>query len=174
MDACKAIFIESPLTTKLNSIFDHFSVHLGVEKPKRIIASSAQACPGRTFWLIQADDGYTILFKLDFFRLPCSNQYLKIRNGDDLQSDLIGEYIGGMENKLELLESSGSELLIEFKSEGLSHMDHGLCGGGFLAHATQKGKPLNTNQITKCVWSLENINHSSLLQYLKIINIIEN
>lgn len=123
----------------LNFVFN-FRVHLGVAKPKRIIASSAQACPGRTFWLIQADDGYTVQFKLDFFRLPCSNQYLKIRNGDDLQSDLIGEYVGGMENKLDLLESTGSELLLEFKSEDLSHMDHGLCGGGFLAHAYQKGE----------------------------------
>lgn len=126
---------------RLNSTVVYIcSVHLGVAKPKRIIASSAQACPGRTFWLIQADEGYTVQFKLDFFRLPCSNQYLKVRNGDDLQSDLIGEYVGGMENKLISLESTGSELLLEFKSEDLSHMDHGLCGGGFLAHAYQKGE----------------------------------
>lgn len=28
-------------------------VHLSVAKPKRLIASSAESCPGRTFWLIQ-------------------------------------------------------------------------------------------------------------------------
>lgn len=28
-------------------------VHLSVSKPKRLIASSAESCPGRSFWLIQ-------------------------------------------------------------------------------------------------------------------------
>lgn len=28
-------------------------VHLGQAKPKRLLATSAQSCPGRTFWLIQ-------------------------------------------------------------------------------------------------------------------------
>lgn len=74
---------------------------------------------------------------MDFFRLPCSNQFLKIRDGDTLQSDLIGEYIGGMENKLSQIESSSSQILIEFYSENLSDLDHGLCGGGFLGHAMQ-------------------------------------
>lgn len=110
---------------------------MGAVKPRRIIASSAQACPGRTFWLIQAEEGHHIQFKLDFFRLPCSNQYLRIRDGDTLQADLIGRYIGGMENKLDVLESSASQILIEFFSEDLSQTDHGLCGGGFLGHATQ-------------------------------------
>lgn len=62
---------------------------------------------------------------------------MKIRDGDTLQSDLIGEYIGGMENKLSQIESSSSQILIEFYSENLSSLDHGLCGGGFLGHATQ-------------------------------------
>ncbi|XP_063702642.1 uncharacterized protein LOC134832514 [Culicoides brevitarsis] len=112
-------------------------IHVGAVKPKRVVASSAQACPGRTFWLIQAEDGHHIQFKLDFFRLPCSNQYLRVRDGDTLQADLIGRYVGGMENKLDVLESSASQILIEFFSEDLSHTDHGLCGGGFLGHATQ-------------------------------------
>lgn len=30
-------------------------VHLSVSKPRRLIASSAQSCPGRTFWLIQVN-----------------------------------------------------------------------------------------------------------------------
>lgn len=29
-------------------------VHLGVAKPRRILATSTASCPGRTFWLIQA------------------------------------------------------------------------------------------------------------------------
>lgn len=28
-------------------------VHLGQAKPKRLLATSSQSCPGRTFWLIQ-------------------------------------------------------------------------------------------------------------------------
>lgn len=28
-------------------------VHLGLAKPKRLLAASSQSCPGRTFWLIQ-------------------------------------------------------------------------------------------------------------------------
>lgn len=28
-------------------------VHLGSTKPKRLIATSSQSCPGRTFWLVQ-------------------------------------------------------------------------------------------------------------------------
>lgn len=28
-------------------------VHLGVAKPRRILATSTASCPGRTFWLIQ-------------------------------------------------------------------------------------------------------------------------
>uniref|UniRef100_A0A336L527 CSON003189 protein n=1 Tax=Culicoides sonorensis TaxID=179676 RepID=A0A336L527_CULSO len=112
-------------------------IHLGKVKSKRVIASSAQACPGRTFWLIQADEGHQIQFKLDFFRLPCSNQYLRVRDGDTLQADLIGGYIGGMENNLNVLESTGPQLLIEFFSDDLTHSNNGLCGGGFLGHATQ-------------------------------------
>ncbi|KAG5860911.1 hypothetical protein JTB14_018743 [Gonioctena quinquepunctata] len=28
-------------------------VHLGQAKPRRLLATSSQSCPGRTFWLIQ-------------------------------------------------------------------------------------------------------------------------
>lgn len=30
-------------------------VHLGHAKPKRLLATSSQSCPGRTFWLIQVN-----------------------------------------------------------------------------------------------------------------------
>lgn len=30
-------------------------VHLGQAKPRRLLATSSQSCPGRTFWLIQVN-----------------------------------------------------------------------------------------------------------------------
>lgn len=30
-------------------------VHLGQSKPRRLVATSSQSCPGRTFWLIQVN-----------------------------------------------------------------------------------------------------------------------
>ena len=39
-------------------------VHLGVVKPRKLIASSSHSCPGRTFWLIQ-------VFWIRFFFFFC-------------------------------------------------------------------------------------------------------
>lgn len=33
-------------------------VHLGQAKPKRLLATSSQSCPGRTFWLIQVSNKF--------------------------------------------------------------------------------------------------------------------
>ncbi|GAB0092724.1 hypothetical protein DMENIID0001_077550 [Sergentomyia squamirostris] len=111
-------------------------VHLGAVKPRRLIASSSRSCPGRTFWLVQADDRCHIRFKLDFFRLPCASQYLKIRDGDSLSSDLIGEFIGGYTKVPDSATSSSSQMLLEFLSDELASMGES-CGGGFLAHVQQ-------------------------------------
>lgn len=35
-------------------------VHLGVARPRRLVASSSQSCPGRTFWLIQVPKIHTL------------------------------------------------------------------------------------------------------------------
>lgn len=113
-------------------------VHLGVSKPRRLIASSARSCPGRTFWLVQADDSFRARFKLDFIRLPCSSQYLKVRDGDSLSSQLIAEFMGGIVavNEPQAVIASGSQILVEFFSDELASMGES-CGGGFLAHAQQ-------------------------------------
>ncbi|XP_055696759.1 uncharacterized protein LOC129797908 isoform X1 [Phlebotomus papatasi] len=111
-------------------------VHLGAVKSRRLIASSSRSCPGRTFWLVQADEKCHILFKLDFFRLPCATQYLKIRDGDSLSSELIGEFIGGYTRVPDSATSSGSQMLLEFLSDELASMGES-CGGGFLAHVQQ-------------------------------------
>lgn len=121
-------------------------VHLGSSKPRRLIASSSQSCPGRTFWLIQADSEHRIRFKTDFFRLPCPTQWLKIRDGDSLSSELIAEYIGGNGNFPEAIISTESQILLEFFSDELSTLGQ-LCGGGFLAHA-QQIEPVHSYNVT--------------------------
>ena len=111
-------------------------IHLGVVKPRRLIASSSESCPGRTFWLVQADEGFQIKFTMDFFRLPCNTQWLKIRDGDSLASDLILEYIGGTANNPKEILSTKPQMLLEFySSERLTKDDS--CEGGFLGHAQQ-------------------------------------
>lgn len=111
-------------------------VHLSVAKPRHLIAAAAQSCPGRTFWLIQADDGHRIRFIFDFFRLICSTQYIRIRDGDSLAAELIAEYIGGYTVQYEAIISTGSKLLLEFYSNELSTVGES-CKGGFLAHPQQ-------------------------------------
>lgn len=111
-------------------------VHLGVAKPRRLIASSSKSCPGRTFWLIQADDGDRIRFKFDFFHLPCTTQWLKVRDGDSLTSELIGYFVGGNPEHPGSIVSIGSQILVEFFSDELETTGQA-CGGGFLAHAQQ-------------------------------------
>lgn len=111
-------------------------VHLNDAKPRRLIAASAQSCPGRTFWLIQADDDNRIRINFDFFRLVCSTQYLKIRDGDSLAADLLAQYIGGSANRIEAITSTSSKILLEFYSNELSTIGES-CKGGFLTHARQ-------------------------------------
>lgn len=114
-------------------------VHLNMAKPHRIITASAQSCPGRTFWLLQADIEQQIRVNFEFFRLICSTQYVRIRDGDSLSRDLIGEFIGGAVKNIDPIISSGPFLLIEFYSTELSTIGHS-CKGGFLLHAQQMSK----------------------------------
>lgn len=107
-----------------------------VTKPRRIIAASAQSCPGRTFWLIQADSDHRIRFHFDFFRLICSNQYIRVRDGDSLAAELVGEFIGGTAKNSNSIVSGGAKLLLEFYSNELSTMGES-CKGAFLTHAQQ-------------------------------------
>lgn len=113
-------------------------VHLSPEKTRRLIASSSKTCPGRSFWLIKADDSHQIRVKIDFLRLPCSAQYLKIRDGDYLGAQLVVEYEGGTIKppKQEVAISTNSQLLVEFFSDELAVMGDS-CGGGFLVHVQQ-------------------------------------
>lgn len=86
--------------------------------------------------LPQADDGHRIRFSIDFFRLICPSQYLRIRDGDSLAADLIAEYIGGTDKVTQSVISSESQILLEFYSNELSTLGES-CKGGFLTHAQQ-------------------------------------
>lgn len=111
-------------------------VHLNEGKPRRLIASSAESCPGRSLWLIQADDGHQIRAHFDFFRLMCPSQYVKIRDGDSLGSELIAEIYGGVAGKHNPVMSSDVKLLLEFYSDDFSTIGE-TCKGGFLIHSQQ-------------------------------------
>ncbi|EDW18730.2 uncharacterized protein LOC6582553 [Drosophila mojavensis] len=136
-------------------------VHLGSSKPKRIIAGATQSCPGRSFWLIQVDGEETISMQLSFLRLPCSAQYIKVRDGPSLSSTLLvelngdGATAGGIRrpsaddaNHVGIplaVESSGAQLLVELFSgdvtangTSIGGYDAASCTGGFMANV----KPL--------------------------------
>ncbi|XP_055634701.1 uncharacterized protein LOC129774771 isoform X2 [Toxorhynchites rutilus septentrionalis] len=111
-------------------------IHLGLVKPKRIIASSSQSCPERSLWLVQGDEGHRIRFTMNFSKFPCDQQWLKVRDGDKLSNELILEYASGHYETGKSAESTGSQLLIEFHSKKMEHYDEN-CIAGFLASAEQ-------------------------------------
>lgn len=105
--------------------------------------------------------------QLNFLRLPCATQYIKIRDGPSLSSTLLIEMQGGNTgapggsntigvgggntysgNLPVSVESSGAQLLLEFYAgEEVNitnnHTDiHAglICTGGFLANVEQIGK----------------------------------
>nr|XP_018908175.1 PREDICTED: uncharacterized protein LOC109037809 [Bemisia tabaci] len=111
-------------------------IHLGVGKPRRLLASSSQSCPGRTFWLIQADRSNVVMLLLEHFRLTCPSQWLKFRDGDSLSSKLL-TVLSGTPLHVDPIVSTGPFLLLEFFSDELVATGEE-CWGGFLAHAEQK------------------------------------
>ncbi|XP_046669657.1 uncharacterized protein LOC124360258 [Homalodisca vitripennis] len=117
-------------------------VHLGLAKPRRLVASSSQSCPGRTFWLIQADRNQVIRLSLEQFRLPCSAQWLKIRDGDALSSTLLAHLTGVLTHH-PVVNSSSNLLLLEFFSDELAAVGEE-CWGGFLAHVQQLARTVNS------------------------------
>ncbi|XP_058447572.1 uncharacterized protein LOC131427974 [Malaya genurostris] len=111
-------------------------IHLGVVKPRRIIASSSESCPERSLWLVQGDEGHRIRFTMDFSKFPCDQQWLKVRDGDKLSHDLILEYASGHIESGKSAESTGPLLLVEFYTKKMEHYDEN-CIAGFLAQAEQ-------------------------------------
>lgn len=114
-------------------------VHLTTGKPVTLVTSSAESCPGRSLWLIQADENYRIRLHFDFFRLVCQTQYIKIRDGDSTGSELIAENYGGAALDVDPIISTDSKLLLEFFSDDFSKIGDS-CKGGFLIHVQQMRK----------------------------------
>ncbi|XP_045535995.1 uncharacterized protein LOC106709675 [Papilio machaon] len=119
----------------------------------RLLAGSARACPARSFWLLQAEEGLRVQLRVESVRLPCAGQALRARDGDSLGSPLLaawdgpdaaaeagegeGEGEGGRVGAVQV--SGGRHILVELRSADTSAR----CAGGFLAHAYQVEPLLN-------------------------------
>lgn len=112
-------------------------VHLTEAKPRQSIAATAQSCPGRTFWLLQGDADRRIRLVIDFIRLLCPTQYVRIRSGNNLASELIAEFSGASTKNFEPLTSDDTSILVEFYSNQSKTSHSQSCKGGFLIHAQQ-------------------------------------
>ncbi|XP_052755602.1 uncharacterized protein LOC113511408 isoform X1 [Galleria mellonella] len=111
----------------------------------RLLAGSARACPARSFWLLQAEEGLVVRLRMEAVRLPCSGQALRARDGDSLGSPLLASWDGpdstvvagdieATTDSTGVLEiAGGRHILVELRSGDTSER----CAGGFLAHATQ-------------------------------------
>ncbi|XP_069681082.1 uncharacterized protein gogo [Periplaneta americana] len=117
-------------------------VHLGRAKPRRILATSTASCPGRTFWLIQADAGSVVRLIVQHVRLPCGRQWLKVRDGDSLGAPLVAHLSGRMSPSP--ITSSSNFLLLEFFSDDVP----AACLGSFLAHAQQTEAPAHNASLS--------------------------
>lgn len=84
---------------------------------------------------------HVVKFKVDHFHLPCSQQWLKVRDGSSLSATLLANLEGNTEiiGRSKSVQSTGRYLLLEFFSDELLAGGEG-CGGGFLAHASQISK----------------------------------
>ncbi|KAJ8723107.1 hypothetical protein PYW08_003019 [Mythimna loreyi] len=112
----------------------------------RLLAGSARACPARSFWLLQAEEGLVVRLRMEAVRLPCAGQSLRARDGDSLGSPLLASWdgpdstavtSGDVETTTDgsgVVEiAGGRHILVELRSGDTSDR----CAGGFLAHATQ-------------------------------------
>ncbi|KAG5860639.1 hypothetical protein JTB14_020668 [Gonioctena quinquepunctata] len=86
--------------------------------------------------MFQADEDFIIEFRVEQFHLTCGSQWLKIRDGNALSSNLLADLSGDPDTTPSIVNSTGPNLLLEFFSDEISTGGH-ICGGGFVAHATQ-------------------------------------
>ncbi|EFN76017.1 hypothetical protein EAI_16120 [Harpegnathos saltator] len=112
----------------------------------RILAANTQACPGRSFWLLQAKSDYVIRLHLDQTQLPCPGQYFRARDGDSLSADLLTDIAFDKSAPATgTIYSSGQSLLLEFFSGELIASGDS-CVGGFLGHASMFHKLYEKNK----------------------------
>ncbi|XP_034191909.2 thrombospondin-1 like protein golden goal isoform X1 [Osmia lignaria lignaria] len=104
---------------------------------RKILGANTQACPGRSFWLLQvpAETNFVIGLHLNQLQFPCPGQYFRVRDGNSLNADLLIDVTSDkIHHTAKTLISSGENLLLEFFSDELTASGDA-CIGGFLAHA---------------------------------------
>ncbi|TGZ54212.1 Neuronal acetylcholine receptor subunit alpha-5, partial [Temnothorax longispinosus] len=111
-------------------------INFGDNALNKILAANTQACPGRSFWLLQAKSDYIIRLHLDQTQFPCPGQYFRARDGDSLSAELLTDIaFDKVAPVTGTIFSSGQSLLLEFFSD--EHTASGnSCVGGFLGHAS--------------------------------------
>lgn len=97
--------------------------------------------------IFQSDEDSIIQFKVDQFHLPCGNQWLKIRDGNALSSNLLADLSGVYDTSTSVINSTGPNLLLEYFSDENSSARQ-ICGGGFLAHASQ----ISTQRVNSIIY----------------------
>ncbi|OAD56642.1 SCO-spondin [Eufriesea mexicana] len=102
---------------------------------RKMLGANTQACPGRSFWLLQAQTNFVIGLHLDQLQFPCPGQYFRVRDGNSLNANLLIDIASDkMKFSTRTLISSGQNLLLEFFTDELTASGDA-CIGGFLAHA---------------------------------------
>ncbi|KAK0170185.1 hypothetical protein PV328_010778 [Microctonus aethiopoides] len=116
-------------------------INLRNETSRKILAASTQACPGRSFWLIQSEIESVVKLHFDQTKFPCAGQYVRARDGDSLSAELLAD-VAYDKNAPEsgTVISSEQNLLLEFFSDEMV-VTRASCSGGFLAHASIFLKP---------------------------------
>ncbi|GAB1859485.1 Acetylcholine receptor subunit alpha-like 2 [Camponotus japonicus] len=112
----------------------------------KILGANTQACPGRSFWLLQAKSDYVIRLHLDQTQFPCPGQYFRIRDGDSRSAELLTDIAFDKSAPATgTIFSSGQNLLLEFFSDE-STASGDSCVGGFLGHASMFKKLYEKNK----------------------------
>ncbi|CAG5094029.1 Similar to Adamts1: A disintegrin and metalloproteinase with thrombospondin motifs 1 (Rattus norvegicus) [Cotesia congregata] len=120
---------------------------------RKILAASTQACPGRSFWLIQTEPGSVVKLHFDQTKFPCSGQYVRARDGDSLSAELLADVaIDKNTPESGTVMSTAQSLLLEFFSDEIT-VARASCSGGFLAHVSifAKSQPENVTEDTTAV-----------------------
>ncbi|XP_050532355.1 uncharacterized protein LOC126900580 [Daktulosphaira vitifoliae] len=119
-----------------------------MSKATRTISATTKGCPGRSLWLIKAED--KTIIQLDIVRiiLVCPEQWIKIRDGNSTASNLLIHLEGSPESIKPIL-SSGSYLLLEFFSKTISSSNDECFGGFFvqISRIENKTSIINTNHV---------------------------
>lgn len=134
-------------------------VHLGTTKPGTLLASSSKSCPGRSFWLVQADANHAVRLWVQQQRLSCGAQWLRVRDGDSLGGRLLLSLDSDQPplppasatagHHVEAVSSSNTMLVEFYSDEAVAALEE--CAAGFLAHA-QQAVPANETLVGWARW----------------------